>query len=156
MRREDVNVELRGDELCISGKTSEEDRGNVLRRRARRFSYRTSVPGNAGTENIRAEMAHEVLTVRLPKSARAQARKIEIGGGSAGARNAADLTGGALSGVGRLGADSASADCSSRSTAMSPIESTPTGAAILDHPDPRTARSRSRSRRCQRHRLARL
>jgi len=86
MKREHVDVELRGNELCLSGEISEEKRGNVLRRRAGRFSYRTSVPSDADAENIKAEMADGVLTVRLPKSPKAQARKIEIGGGSSGSR----------------------------------------------------------------------
>lgn len=86
MKREDVDIELRGHELSVSGETREEERGNVLRRHTGRFSYRTTVPSDADAENIKAEMADGVLTVRLPKSAKAQARKIDVGTGASRAR----------------------------------------------------------------------
>lgn len=78
-QRDDINVEVRGDELYISGEMKEEEkRENALRRRTGRFSYRTSLPGDADTEKIDAKLADGVLTVRVPKAARTQPRKIEI------------------------------------------------------------------------------
>lgn len=78
-QRDDINVEMRGDELYITGEMRQEDkRDNALRRRTGRFSYRTSLPGDADREKIDAKLADGVLMVRVPKSAPAQARKIEI------------------------------------------------------------------------------
>lgn len=78
-QRDDINVEMRGDELYIHGEMRQEDkRENALRRRTGRFSYRTTLPGDADAEKIDAKLTDGVLTVRLPKSAPARARKIEI------------------------------------------------------------------------------
>jgi HSP20 family protein len=78
-QRDDIHVEMRGDELYITGEMRQEDkRENALRRRTGRFSYRTSLPGDADTEKIDAKLADGVLTVRVPKSAPARSRKIEI------------------------------------------------------------------------------
>ncbi|MCP9993761.1 HSP20 family small heat-shock protein [Streptomyces albogriseolus] len=54
-----------------------------LRRQTRRtgsFSYRTTLPQNADTEKITADLAHGILTVRVPKAASATPRRIEITG----------------------------------------------------------------------------
>ena len=80
MRRDDIQVELRGNELCISGEVNQEKRDNTLRRRTGTFSYRTSLPSDADAEKVDARLAEGVLTVRVPKSARTRARRIEISG----------------------------------------------------------------------------
>ena len=82
MKRDDVQVELCGADLRISGevKQEEEGRGKVLRSRHGKFSYRTSLPADADTEKIEAELSAGVLSVRLPKAAQARARRIEISG----------------------------------------------------------------------------
>jgi HSP20 family protein len=77
---ENVNVELEGNELCITGELSEEERGKVLSRRTGRFAYRTNLPGSADSENIQADLTNGILTVRVPKAAEEKRRKIEIGG----------------------------------------------------------------------------
>jgi HSP20 family protein len=79
--REDIEVEVRGDDLCISGEMKEEHRTeHALRRRAGKFSYRTRLPGDADADRIEAKLADGVLTVRLPKTGQARARHIEITG----------------------------------------------------------------------------
>ena len=82
MKREDVNVELRGSELCITGEVKEEEErsGKALRRRHGKFAYRASLPTDADLEKIDAQLADGVLTVRLPKAAQAHARRVEIKG----------------------------------------------------------------------------
>jgi HSP20 family protein len=77
---ENVNIEVEGNELSITGELSEEQRGKVLSRRTGRFSYRTSLPGGADSENIDADLTEGILTVRIPKAAEGKRRKIEIGG----------------------------------------------------------------------------
>jgi HSP20 family protein len=78
MKSDDVNIELRGNELRITGEVTEEKSGPTLRRRHGKFAYRTTVPADADTEKIDAELADGILTVRLPKATEAQTRKIEI------------------------------------------------------------------------------
>jgi HSP20 family protein len=53
----------------------------VLRRQTRRtgrFEYRVTLSDHLDAEKIDAKLADGVLTVRVPKSERAQRRKIEV------------------------------------------------------------------------------
>jgi HSP20 family protein len=81
VRREDVNIELVGSELSITGEIKERERKGALRRQTRRtgrFDYRVGLPDHVDGENIEASLSDGVLTVRTPKSERAQRRKIEV------------------------------------------------------------------------------
>jgi HSP20 family protein len=81
VKEKDVNIELVGNELAISGETKERERKGVLRRQTRRtgrFEYRVTLPDHLDAEEIDAKLADGVLTVRVPKSERAQRRKIEV------------------------------------------------------------------------------
>ncbi|KAA8964336.1 Hsp20/alpha crystallin family protein [Mycobacterium sp.] len=81
VRREDVDVELSGDELVISGEFKERKRQGLLRRRTRRvgkFEYRVTVPGEIRDSDVSAALSHGVLTVELPKARSATARKITV------------------------------------------------------------------------------
>ncbi len=82
--RKDVNVELRDSEVIISGEIKEKERKGVLRKRTRRtgqFEYRLTLPGQADEGHIEANLHDGVLTVRVPKSERARARRIEVKAG---------------------------------------------------------------------------
>ncbi|NBM19663.1 Hsp20/alpha crystallin family protein [Streptomyces sp. GC420] len=78
---DNVTVEVDADELCITGELSEEHRGKVLSRRTGRFVYRTALPSGTDSEHIDADLTDGVLTVRIPKAATAERRRIEIGKG---------------------------------------------------------------------------
>ncbi len=81
MKREDVDIELVGNELVISGELKERERTGIIRRRTRRtgrFDYRVTLPEQVAADAIEATLADGVLTVRVPKSERAQRRRIEI------------------------------------------------------------------------------
>jgi HSP20 family protein len=78
MKRDDVDIELRGNELRITGEVTEETSGKTLRHRQGKFAYRTTLPADADADKIDAQLADGVLTVQLPKAAKAQARKVEI------------------------------------------------------------------------------
>jgi HSP20 family protein len=81
VKRGDVDVELVGRELTISGEIKERERKGVLRRRTRRsgrFDYRIALPDQVASDRIEATLADGVLTVRVPKAEQAQRRKIEI------------------------------------------------------------------------------
>lgn len=78
---ENIDIEMEGDELVISGELSEEHQGKVLTRRHGSFMYRTSLPAAADVEHCDAELDNGVLTLTVPKTAQPQRRKIEIGKG---------------------------------------------------------------------------
>ncbi|MGW0465505.1 Hsp20/alpha crystallin family protein [Streptomyces sp. NPDC003027] len=79
---ENINLEVEGDELVISGEVAEEHTGKVLSRRTGKFMYRTTLPPGADSEQCDADFENGVLTVTVPKTQqRAGRRKIEIGGG---------------------------------------------------------------------------
>jgi HSP20 family protein len=81
VKRNDVNIELVGNELTITGDIKERERKGALRRQTRRtghFEYRVTLPAHVDAENIEANLDEGVLTVRVPKAERAQRRKIEI------------------------------------------------------------------------------
>ncbi|MGH3133195.1 MAG: Hsp20/alpha crystallin family protein [Gaiellaceae bacterium] len=81
VRRENVNVELVGNELTITGEAKETERTGTVRRRTRRtghFDYRLSLPSHVDPEKVDASLSDGVLKVRVPKAERAQRRRIEI------------------------------------------------------------------------------
>ena len=81
VKREDVNIELVGNELSITGEIKERERKGALRRRTRRtghFEYHVRLPNQVDASKIEANLDQGVLTVRVPKSERAQRQKIEI------------------------------------------------------------------------------
>ena len=81
VKREDVNIEVVGNELSITGEIKEKERTGALRRRTRRtgrFEYRVRLPEQVDAGKVEASLDQGVLTVRVPKSKRAQRQKIEI------------------------------------------------------------------------------
>lgn len=81
VERKDVDVELVGNELTITGEAKEKERNGVVRRRSRRsgrFEYRITLPDRLDADKVEASLAGGVLTVRVPKSERPQRRKIEL------------------------------------------------------------------------------
>jgi HSP20 family protein len=81
VRRQDINVELRENELIIAGDIKEQERKGVLRKRERRtgeFEYRVILPGQVDEEGIEANLHDGLLTVRVPKSAKTRPRKVEV------------------------------------------------------------------------------
>lgn len=83
VKERDIVVELRDDELWISGDIQERERRGILRRKTRRvgrFEYRVQLPGVSETEDPQASLDHGVLTVRVPKPEHAKRRRIEIKG----------------------------------------------------------------------------
>ncbi|MET8130609.1 Hsp20/alpha crystallin family protein [Streptomyces sp. NPDC005251] len=81
--KKQITVEVSEGELGVHGEVKQRERTGVVRRRTRRvgqFSYRTTLPPNADTEHISAELSNGVLTVRVPKSEKGQTQHIEITG----------------------------------------------------------------------------
>jgi len=79
--RKDVNIELVGNELTITGEIKEREAKGVLRRRTRkvgRFDFRVTLPEQVDPDGIDAKLDGGVLTVRIPKAQQAQRRQVEI------------------------------------------------------------------------------
>jgi HSP20 family protein len=85
VKREDVDVEVLGNELRISGQAHERERQGVSRRQTRmhgRFEYRSTLPHEVDAERIEATLKDGVLSLRVPKSERSQPQRIEIKDGA--------------------------------------------------------------------------
>jgi HSP20 family protein len=81
VKREDVDVELNGNELVVTGEVKERERKGLLRRRTRKvgeFEYRVTLPGELHEHGVEASMSNGVLTVRVPKADHARATKIKV------------------------------------------------------------------------------
>ena len=82
--RDDVQVEVSGDVLTITGEFKERERTGILRRRARRtgrFEFRTTLPTAVDSDQITASLQDGVLAVTVPKAAEAKPRRVEITAG---------------------------------------------------------------------------
>ena len=81
VKADDVRLELRDNELHISGEYKEKERVGVLRRQTRKvgdFEYVVSVPGEVDPEKVDATLHDGVLSIQLGKANTAKPRKIEI------------------------------------------------------------------------------
>lgn len=79
--RENINVEVTGNELAITGECKEPEHKGMMRQRTRRmgqFEYRATLPHDVDAGKIEAKLSDGVLTVRVPKSEKAKPRKVEI------------------------------------------------------------------------------
>lgn len=81
VKRQDVDVELRDNQLTIRGEVQERERVGILRRRTRRtgeFDYRVTLPGEVESDRVEADLEDGVLRIHVPKAAKAQRRRIEV------------------------------------------------------------------------------
>ena len=81
VKEKDVNIEHVGNEISITGEIKERERKGALRRQTRRtgrFAYRVRLPEQIDPDKIDAKLDAGVLTVRVPKSEKAQRRRIEV------------------------------------------------------------------------------
>lgn len=81
VKREDLSIDLRENDLYISGDVKEKERTGALRRQTRRFGrfeHQISLPGEVDPESVSATLRDGVLCVRLTKARRSEARHIEI------------------------------------------------------------------------------
>ncbi|RXS87156.1 Hsp20/alpha crystallin family protein [Streptomyces sp. TM32] len=81
VKREDIDVEVSGQGLHISGEYRQSEREGVLRRTTRRtgsFEYRALLPADVKAEEVTASLADGVLTVTVPKTQATMPRHIDI------------------------------------------------------------------------------
>jgi HSP20 family protein len=81
VKREDVEIELLGNDLSITGEVPQRERTGTIRRQARRtgrFEYRVTLPDQVDADKVDAGLSDGVLTIRVPKAEQAQRRRIEV------------------------------------------------------------------------------
>ena len=81
VKREDIDLEVAGRRLSVSGERKERERTGILRRSTRtvgRFDYEVVLPGEVEEEGIEASLDEGVLTVRVPKAERDRPRRITV------------------------------------------------------------------------------
>ncbi|GIU85144.1 MAG: heat-shock protein Hsp20 [Acidimicrobiales bacterium] len=79
--KEDIDVEVSGRRVVVSGERKEKERKGVLRRRTRtvgKFHFEAVLPGDVDESGVEATLADGVLSVRLPKAAGERPRKIPV------------------------------------------------------------------------------
>lgn len=81
VRKDDLDIEVVGRRLTVTGERKEKERVGILRRRERtvgRFHYEVVVPGDIEEDVVEAGLDDGVLTVRLPKPADQRPRRITV------------------------------------------------------------------------------
>jgi HSP20 family protein len=79
--RNDVMIELMGNELAIGGEVKKEAHSDVVPEQLRRgapFAYSIALPESVDTDAIDASLENGVLKVTVPKSKPSQPRRIEL------------------------------------------------------------------------------
>ena len=86
LRRENIELDIENNVLTIRGEKreqrteGEQGRWHLAERRYGTFARSFVLPRDVDAERIEAAFEHGVLTVRIPKSERAQRRRIQVGG----------------------------------------------------------------------------
>ncbi|MFG2039320.1 Hsp20/alpha crystallin family protein [Dactylosporangium sp. NPDC048998] len=78
---DDMEIELRDNEIRVFGTFGERHREGTLRHHARRtgeFEYIVALPGDVDPEGVQADLDAGVLTIVAPKAHVQQARRIEV------------------------------------------------------------------------------
>ena len=81
VNKDDINIEVSGRRLVVSGERKEKERTGLLRRQTRtvgRFRYEVMLPDQVDEEGIDASLNDGVLHLRLPKQQAKQRRRIEV------------------------------------------------------------------------------
>src|ERR1700704_3310330 len=80
VKSEDINIEVVGNELRITGDVRQTKRKCLLRRKQRRvgeFEFRITLPHEIDDDRIEANLAEGALTVRVPKQ-ETKSRPVEV------------------------------------------------------------------------------
>jgi HSP20 family protein len=81
VKKDDVDIELVGRRLVVSGERKERERVGILRKRTRtvgQFRYEVDLPTELDEERVKAELDEGVLTVWVPKAASERPRRITV------------------------------------------------------------------------------
>jgi HSP20 family protein len=81
VRREDVDVNLNGNELVVAGEVKERKREGLFRHRTRRvgeFELRVALPGDLRAGDVEASLAYGVLKLYVPKAESTKSSRITV------------------------------------------------------------------------------
>jgi HSP20 family protein len=81
IKKADLDIEIAGRRLSVTGERKEKERVGILRKRERtvgRFHYEVTLPGDVDDNGVEAHLDDGVLTVRVPKPERDRPRRIEL------------------------------------------------------------------------------
>jgi HSP20 family protein len=81
VKRSDINVELVGNRLVVTGERKERERKGIVRRRTRtigQFRLEVLLPGEVASEGVEASLEHGELTIRVPKAGQEEPRRVEV------------------------------------------------------------------------------
>jgi HSP20 family protein len=81
VRRDDVDVDLNGNELVVTGEVKERQREGLFRHRTRRvgeFELRVTLPGHLEEAGAEASLAYGVLRVYVPKAEGTTTNRITV------------------------------------------------------------------------------
>ena len=81
VKKADVDIEIAGRRLSVTGERKESERAGILRKRERtvgRFHYEVTLPGDVDDAAVEAHLDGGVLSVRVPKPERDRPRRIEL------------------------------------------------------------------------------
>jgi HSP20 family protein len=81
VEKKDVDIEILGRRLVISGERREQERVGWLRRRTRswgRFLFDVTLPDDVDEEHVEASLNDGVLHVRVPKSSSDRRRRTDV------------------------------------------------------------------------------
>jgi HSP20 family protein len=85
VKSKDINIEVVGNELLITGEVKQTEGKGLLRRKQRRvgeFEFRLALPHEVDADRIEANLAEGVLTVRIPKRETVKSRRVTVTEGS--------------------------------------------------------------------------
>lgn len=81
VNKKDIDIEISGRRLVISGERKEQQRTGWLRTQTRswgRFRYEVTLPDQVDEDRVEASLEDGVLHVRVPKSSSSRRRRIEV------------------------------------------------------------------------------
>jgi HSP20 family protein len=81
VKGDDIDVEVAGRRLTVSGERKERERVGILRRQTRtvgRFHYEVVLPGDVAEDEVEAGLNEGVLTIRVPKVAADRPKRIPV------------------------------------------------------------------------------
>ncbi len=81
IKKGDVDIELSGRRLVVSGERKERERAGILRKRTRtvgQFRYEVVLPAKLDEDGVSAGLDEGILSVRVPKAASERPRRITV------------------------------------------------------------------------------
>jgi len=79
--KDDIDIEVTGRRLVVSGERKEKERTGLLRRQTRtvgQFRYEVTLPDEVNGEGVDANLNDGVLHLRVPKTEGGKRRRIEV------------------------------------------------------------------------------